>query len=287
MGIALVTGTSSGIGLATAITLARAGHHVFAGMRNLERGAELREAMAKEKLPITVVQLDVDSDTSVEETIGKILGERSQIDVLVNNAGIGGGGPVEVIPLSLFRQIMETNYFGSLRCIKAVLPSMRQRGSGCIVNVTSIAGRFGSAMQSAYAGSKWALEGLSEALAQALKSFGIRVAIVEPGVIATPMTMRDRPKPPPNPYSNQIERITAFFTESLKTQTSPFVVGETIRDIVDGKLTGLRNPSGPDAKPFLDVRRALSDEEWVAMGAASDAEWAAALNMGLGLNMKL
>jgi NAD(P)-dependent dehydrogenase (short-subunit alcohol dehydrogenase family) len=287
MAIALVTGTSSGIGMATAITLARAGHVVFAGMRNPERGAELREALEKEQLPITVVQLDVDSDSSVDETVGKILADQSRIDVLVNNAGIGGGGPVELLPLSLFRQIMETNYFGSLRCIKAVLPSMRQRGSGCIVNVTSIAGQFGSAMQSAYAGSKWALEGLSEALAQELKPFGVRVAIVEPGVIATPMTMRERPKPPPNPYSSQIERLTAFFTESLKAQTSPFVVGETIRDIVDGKLTRLRNPSGPDAKPFLDARRALSDEEWVALGIASDSEWAGLLNEKLGLNLKL
>lgn len=168
MGNALVTGTSTGIGLATAITLARGGHSVWAGMRNLDRGSVLRETVAKEHLPVTIVELDVDSDASVEAVFSKLLADQGRIDVLVNNAGIGGGGPVELIPLSLFRQIMETNYFGSLRCIKSVLPSMRQRGSGCIVNVTSIAGQFGSAMQSAYAGSKWALEGLSEALAQEL-----------------------------------------------------------------------------------------------------------------------
>ena len=154
MGNALVTGTSTGIGLATAITLARAGHTVWAGMRNLDRGGALQGTVAKERLPVTVVELDVDSDASVEAVFSKLLADQGHIDVLVNNAGIGGGGPVELIPLLLFRQIMETNYFGSLRCIKAVLPSMRQRGSGCIVNVTSIAGRFGSAMQSAYAGSK-------------------------------------------------------------------------------------------------------------------------------------
>lgn len=202
MGIALVTGTSTGIGLATSITLARAGHTVFAGIRNLERGAELRHVAAKETLPVTVVELDVDSDSSVEKGIGKILADHGHIDVLVNNAGIG---LAELLPLTLYRQIMETNFFGSMRCIKAVLPSMRQRQSGCVINVTSIAGRFGSAMQSAYAASKWAREGLSEALAQEVKSFNVRVSIVEPGVIATPMTMRERPKPPPNPYSNQIE----------------------------------------------------------------------------------
>jgi NAD(P)-dependent dehydrogenase (short-subunit alcohol dehydrogenase family) len=165
MGNAIVTGTSTGIGLATAITLARAGHSVWAGMRNLYRGAALREAIDKERLPVTIVELDVDSDSSVEGVFSRILADNSHIDVLVNNAGIGGGGSVELLPLALFRQIMETNYFGSLRCIKAALPSMRTRGRGCIVNVTSIAGRFGSAMQSAYAGSQWALEGLSEALA--------------------------------------------------------------------------------------------------------------------------
>jgi NAD(P)-dependent dehydrogenase (short-subunit alcohol dehydrogenase family) len=101
MGIVVVTGTSTGIGQATAITLARAGHTVFAGMRNLE-------------LPIKIVQLDVDSDNSVENAFTQILSEKGQIDVLVNNAGIGGGGPVELIPISTFRQIMETNFFGAL-----------------------------------------------------------------------------------------------------------------------------------------------------------------------------
>ena len=287
MGIVLVTGTSTGIGLATAITLGRAGHTVLAGMRNLERGAELRDVAGKENLPVTIVPLDVDNDRSVEAAIGKIMTDHGAIDVLVNNAGIGGGGPAEFLPLDLYRQVMETNYFGSLRCIKAVLPSMRQRKSGCIVNVTSIAGRLGSAMQTAYAGSKWALEGLSEALAQEVKPFNIRVAIVEPGVIATPMTMQERPKPPPNPYSNQIQRLTALFTEALKAQTSPYVVAVTIQDIVEGKATRLRNPSGPDAELFLTARRSRSDEEWVAWGAASDAEWVVEINQALGLNMKL
>src|SRR4051794_18810851 len=198
MGIAVVTGTSTGIGLATAVSLARAGHSVFAGMRNLDRGEELRRLSAKENLPITVVQLDVDSDSSVDAAIAKVLADHGSIDVLVNNAGIGGGGPAELVPLALYRQIMETNFFGSLRCIKAVLPSMRKRRSGCIINVTSIAGRMCTGMQSPYAASKWALEALSEGLGQELSPFNIRVAIVEPGVIATPMTLRDRPTPPPN-----------------------------------------------------------------------------------------
>src|SRR5579871_6353139 len=115
MGVAVVTGTSSGIGLATAITLARSGNAVFAGMRNLDRGGELREVASKEKLPITIVQLDVDSDNSVDDTFKRISEEKGRIDVLVNNAGISGGGPIELVPIAIFRQTMETNFFGSLR----------------------------------------------------------------------------------------------------------------------------------------------------------------------------
>jgi NAD(P)-dependent dehydrogenase (short-subunit alcohol dehydrogenase family) len=111
MGIVVVTGTSTGIGQATAITLARGGHKVFAGMRNLDRGGKLRESSLKEKLPINIVQLDVDSDNSVEDAFKQILSEKGQIDVLVNNAGIGARGYIEEAPIAAFRQVMETNFF--------------------------------------------------------------------------------------------------------------------------------------------------------------------------------
>jgi NAD(P)-dependent dehydrogenase (short-subunit alcohol dehydrogenase family) len=171
MGTVVVTGTSTGIGQATAITLARAGHTVFAGMRNLDRGGELRDVTTGEKLPITIVQLDVDSETSVKDAFKRVLGERGQIDVLVNNAGIGGRGYIEETPIDAFRRVMETNLFGGLRCIQAVVPSMRERRSGCIINITSVAGRFGMSPQGSYAVSKWAFEGLSECLAQELSPF--------------------------------------------------------------------------------------------------------------------
>jgi NAD(P)-dependent dehydrogenase (short-subunit alcohol dehydrogenase family) len=138
MAIALVTGTSTGIGLATAITLGRAGHTVYAGMRNLERASDLKAIIAKEQLPVAVVQLDVDDDGSVSSAIRQVLEERGRIDVLVNNAGIGGGGPVEEVAIDVFRKIIETNFFGGLRCIKAVVPGMRERRSGCIINVSPL-----------------------------------------------------------------------------------------------------------------------------------------------------
>jgi NAD(P)-dependent dehydrogenase (short-subunit alcohol dehydrogenase family) len=287
MGVVVVTGTSTGIGQATAITLARGGHTVFAGMRNLDRGGELREITSKEKLPINVVQLDVDSDNSVEDAFNHILREKGQIDVLVNNAGIGGGGPVELVPIAMFRQIMETNFFGGLRCIKAVVPSMRQRQSGCIINITSVAGQFGMSPQGPYAASKWAFEGLSECLAQELSPFNVRVAIVEPGVIATPMMTTPRPVPPPNPYSPSIRRMRAYFAASLKTHTSPFEVAKTVQDIVDGKSSKLRNPAGSDGAKLIQWRKSKTDEEWASLGAASDAEWVADAKKNMGVDVDL
>ena len=152
MAIALVTGTSSGIGLATAVTFARGGHKVIATMRNLDGAGELRKIVSAEGLPITLAALNVDDDASVNDAVGKVLAEDGCIDVLVNNAGVSsGGGSVEEVPIGAFRQVMETNFFGALRCMKAVIPSMRERRQGCIVNVTSVAGRVAMAPQAAYA----------------------------------------------------------------------------------------------------------------------------------------
>src|SRR6202790_5386241 len=155
-----------------------------------------------EKHSSTVADSDVNDHASVERSIGRALAENGRIDVLVNNAGLGLGGSVEELPLDVFREAMETNYFGPLRCIKAVLPSMRERRHGCIVNVTSISGRIALAPQAAYAASKWAFEALSECLAQEMRAFNVRVAIVEPGVIATPIFRKARPllREVPNPH---------------------------------------------------------------------------------------
>ena len=287
MGIVVVTGTSTGIGQATAITLARGGHTVFAGMRNLERGGELRDVAGKEKLPINVVQLDVDDDTSVAEAFKRILGEKGQIDGLVNNAGIPGRGYIEETPVAAFKKVMETNLYGGLRCIQAVVPSMRERRSGCIVNITSVAGRFGMSPQGSYAASKWAFEGLSEVLAHELSPFNVRVAIVEPGVIATPMTTTPRPAPQPSPYSMHGRRMVAYFMASLSKPTSPFEVAKVIQDIIDGRSTKLRNPAGADGAALINWRHSMTDEEWVASSTASDADWIADVKAKTGLDVKL
>jgi NAD(P)-dependent dehydrogenase (short-subunit alcohol dehydrogenase family) len=284
MSVILITGASTGIGLATAITLARAGHDVVATMREPAGSPELAETAAKEKLRIAIHAMDVDGDVSVKNTVSEVLRQRERIDVLVNNAGVGMMGPIEEAPLSEFRQVMETNFFGALRCIQAVAPGMRERKRGCIVNVTSVAGRIAIAPQGAYASSKWALEALSEILAQEMKGFNIRVAIVEPGVIATPIFGKAKLEPTETRYPHT-KRIAAIFAASLQNPTSPFLVAETIREIVDGGSWQLRYPVGPDAAPLLAKRAAMTDEEWIAdQGNRDDAQWTARFEKAFGFN---
>ena len=286
MGIAFVTGTSTGIGMATAVSLARAGHTVYAGMRNPQREGELHAAATLEHLPLRIVKHDVDADASTRDAIGQVLAEAGTIDVLVNNAGIGTMGSVEETALSDFRSTMETNFFGALRCIQAVLPGMRQQGRGCIVNVTSVAGRLATAPQGPYCSSKWALEALSECLAQEVKRFGIRVAIVEPGIIATPMFGKTKADLAGTIYPHK-RRINELFRASLEQPVSPFVVAERIRDIVDSGTWTLRHLIGPGASEFLHWRASLSDEQWVAWGAMTDDEWVAYVRGTFGLNVSL
>ena len=166
MATVLITGTSKGIGLSTTLTLGRAGHTVYATMRDPARAPELAKQTQEERLPVHISAMDVDSDESVIEGIAAIYREAGSIDVLVNNAGIERNGSVEELPMAEFRAVMETNYFGALRCIKAVIPVMRERRRGLIVNVTSVAGRVSTSPLGPYAASKFALEALSEALAQ-------------------------------------------------------------------------------------------------------------------------
>jgi NAD(P)-dependent dehydrogenase (short-subunit alcohol dehydrogenase family) len=286
MAIALITGTSSGIGLATAVSLARGGHKVIATMRNLQRATELQKIISTEQLPITVADLDVNDDASVERSIARALAENGRIDVLVNNAGVGLGGSVEELPLDVFREVMETNYFGPLRCIKAVLPSMRERRHGCIVNVTSISGRIALPPQAAYAASKWALEAMSECLAQEMRAFNVRVAIVEPGVIATPIFSKARPLPTDSPYPHA-RRQRALIAASLAQPTSPYVVGEKICQIVDSDSWQLRYPVGPDAEPVLKWRASKTDEEIVQLGGASDEEYKMIAKREFGLDVNI
>ena len=287
MAVALVTGTSSGIGLATAVALARAGHTVAATMRNPDGGGELRAIAENEKLPIHLAALDIDDDASVREAFAGVSARLGPIDVLVNNAGVPGAfGAVEEIQLSVFQDVMDTNFFGALRCIKAVLPGMRARRRGTIVNVSSVAGRVARPSLAPYTASKWALEGLSECLAQEMRAFNVRVTIVTPGVIATPILSKGRPVPAGGPYPHA-RRIAALFAARLAALTPPSVVGDLIRDIVDGDSWQLRHAADPDAARALKARASKTDEQVILEAAESDEEFVARMKRETGLDLKL
>jgi NAD(P)-dependent dehydrogenase (short-subunit alcohol dehydrogenase family) len=272
MSSVLITGTSTGIGLATALTLGRAGHNVYATMRSPSRSPELAERTAQEKLPIKISVMDVDSDSSVRTAIADIQKDAGHVDVLINNAGVERSGSIEELPLSDFRAVMETNYFGVIRCIQALTPQMRHRKSGCIINVASVAGHVSCSPLAPYTASKFALEALSEALAQEMKTFNVRVAVVEPGIIDTPMARRIEDPGNGSPYSQQ-RRFAHMFAASLKNPASPSLVADKIHSIIESGTWQLRHPVGPDAVPFLDWRKSMTDEEWVALNAADDDSW--------------
>lgn len=283
MAIIFITGTSTGIGFATAITLARKGHKVYASMRNPQRSPELQNLAIKENLPIHIITMDVDDEASVSNGIGSVLEKEGFIDVLINNAGVAQAGPVEEIPIHSFEKEMQTNYFGTIRCTKAVLHSMRERKAGCIINNTSILGRFYEPFQSGYCASKAAVEAFSESLAQEVQPYNIRIAIVEPGVISTPIFSKGKSEL--SIHYPAIKRLKAFYAASLKRQTPPEVVAEVINDIVDGKSKKFRNLAGPDALPLISSRTSITDEEWIASVNIDDDTWIENMSR-MGLNVK-
>lgn len=285
MATILITGASKGIGMATALVLARAGHKVYATMRNPAQSPELATIAAKESLPITISEMDVDFDESVSKAINSITNEAGSIDVLVNNAGIEDRGTIEESDLSLFKRVMETNYFGVLRCIKAVLPQMRIRENGCIINLASVAGHISTSPLGAYSASKFALEAVSEALAQEVKSFNIRVAIIEPGIIDTAMPGRISDPNSKSIYP-QTKRMAGLFRESLQNHISPSLVGEKILEVIESGTWKLRHPVGPDAEPFLQWRASLSDEQWIDWGAADNETWYQRVQNDFGINAR-
>jgi len=285
MSTVLITGTSSGIGLATALELGKAGHKVYATMRNPARAPELGRRASAEGLPISILTMDVDSDQSVADCFASVYRQEAHIDVLVNNAGVERHGSVEELPMEAFRATMETNYFGALRAIHQVVPRMRERGSGCIVNVTSVAGKISSSPLGSYTASKFALEAVSEALAQEMKPFGVRVAIVEPGIIDTPMA-HAIDDAPPSRY-RQGRHLAALFQAALEHGTPPSVVAAVIRDVIESGTWKLRHPAGPDAAPFLAWRAAMTDEEWTEFNTLDAEAFRARVKKDFGLELKI
>jgi NAD(P)-dependent dehydrogenase (short-subunit alcohol dehydrogenase family) len=280
----IITGANRGIGLETALAFGRAGYEVFATMRNPGKAAALKQKINAESLPITIFDMDVDSDESVKKGIDTILKVAGSIDVLINNAGIERHGSIEEIPMTDFKAVMETNYFGVLRCIKAVLPQMRQNQSGCIINIASVSGKISSSPLGAYAASKFALEAISEALAGEVKPFNIRVAIVEPGIINTDMAQHIEVGS--TSIYPQVRRFGGLFAASLKNPTPPSLIANKILEVAESGTWQLRHPAGPDALPFLGWRASMTDEQWVDWNALNDEDWYNAVQNTFGLNAR-
>jgi NAD(P)-dependent dehydrogenase (short-subunit alcohol dehydrogenase family) len=272
----VITGTSTGIGYTTTLHLARHGYRVFAGMRNLAKAGPLRDAAAAETLPVQVIELDVTSGASVEAAFAAVTKD-GPVDILINNAGIGGASPLELTPETEHRAMFETNYFGAVRCIQAVLPSMRERRHGTIVNITSVTGLSATPNQIPYSASKWALECLGEALAHEVRRFGVRVVNVEPGVIMTSIfensteaTRYDKT----SPYHQVMRRNGKLFAAGFRRAAQPEKVAAAILEAITTAEYRLRWPVGDDAESFVRGRPTISDEDWVSMGDdLSDEEY--------------
>jgi NAD(P)-dependent dehydrogenase (short-subunit alcohol dehydrogenase family) len=267
--VAVVTGSSTGIGYETSLILARNSFLTYATMRNLNKGENMKAVVTKENLPIQIKQLDVTNDESVTNAIQTISSEAGQIDVLVNNAGYGLNGAFEDLAMDEIKAQYETNVFGLIRTTQAVLPIMRRQKSGTIVNISSGAGRFGFPSGSAYVSTKFAVEGLSESMSYELESFGIRVVIVEPGVIRTNfnegLVVAKKSKDPNSPYSHIMQKTIAGFEEMMKNASSPELVAEVVLNAIRDKNPSLRYLAGSDVETWLGGKRKMADEELYKM----------------------
>lgn len=270
MSNALVTGTSTGIGYATALRLARDGHYVVASMRNPD-GSDLAARAAAERLSLETIALDV-VGPDVEDRVADVVARLGGIDVLVNNAGIGDGGVVEETELEVYRRVMETNFFGPMRCIKTVLPSMRARGDGAIVNVTSQAGVLQLPVMSAYCASKHALEAAGGSLAVEVAPFGIRVANIEPGAIMTAIWSKVDMAPPTGPYVPILRRLTMATIADVSRASSADEVADCIAEAIVTDTPRLQWLVGQGAERNVEVRRSMTSQAYIDMWNLDDEE---------------
>lgn len=292
--IALVTGSSTGIGFETSLLLARNGFYTYATMRDTRKGDNIEKIANNENLPLKVLSMDVDNDDSVKNAIYKILDEKKKIDILVNNAGYGLFGALEEISIDEAKKQFETNLFGAMRTIKETLPTMRKQKNGIIINVTSLAGVVGIPAECIYVSTKFALEGLSESISYELQPFGIKVIIIEPGVINTNFvpnikfsnktddkllqtlmkqeekseinySNNDIKKKNSSYYSNTIDTFLSHYFSAMNNAPSPkevaTVILEAIKNASNSSEYLFRHTVGEDAKTFAQAKKNMSDSQ--------------------------
>ncbi|MGZ5489519.1 MAG: SDR family oxidoreductase [Nitrososphaeraceae archaeon] len=272
--VALITGCSSGIGYETSILLAKNGFRTYATMRNTDKGDKLKEIAEKENLDLKIIKLDVTDDYSIKNAINEIVQETNRIDVLVNNAGNNIAGAVEDLSIEEFKEQFETNFFGLIRVTKVVLPIMRKQNNGIIVNLSSIAGKMAIPLNSAYVSSKFAVEGFSESIRYELEDFGIKVILIEPGVIKSNFyenikMSKNSLMDPKSAYQPITQKIFEAFLPMMEYAFPTKIVADVILEAVNSDNPNIRYAVGDDAKSIIEARKKLSDKEfenWVKEG---------------------
>lgn len=294
--IAVVTGSSTGIGFETSLLLARNGFYTYATMRDRLKADKIEKIANKENLPLEVLSMDVDNDDSVRNAIHKIIDEKKKIDILVNNAGYGLFGALEDISIEEIKKQFDTNLFGAIRTIKEVLPTMRKQKNGIIINVSSIAGVVGIPAECIYVSTKFALEGLTESISYELQPYGIKVVLIEPGVINTnfvpnikfpkpidnklqqPLLKEEEEKKPKvnysnndikkknsSHYSNTIDIFLSHYYPAMKNALLPkevaTVILEAIKNVSNSSECLFRYLVGGDAKTFAQAKKNMSDSQ--------------------------
>ena len=292
--IAVVTGSSTGIGLETSLALARSGFLTCATMRDLKKSIDIEEIARNENIPISLFEMNVDDINSVDKAITKIVNEYGRIDILVNNAGYGLFGALEDFTMEEIKKQFETNVFGVMRVTRKVLPTMRQQKSGIIINVSSMSGLAGIPSQSVYSATKFAVEGMSEALSYELEPFGIKMILIEPGVINTEFVQDlvlpsnkygvDKKGIQYNPfgddnkdaslsfYNETMQRFLTFYFNAMSKAPHPQVVADEIITSI-GIVSNESNTSSPllritvgnDSKKYSRLKKELTDNEFHAL----------------------
>jgi len=288
--VALVTGSSTGIGYETCLALARNGFVTSATMRDNKKSGDLEKIARKENLRIKIFEMDVDKDNSVCSAVEQITTEFGKINILVNNAGYGLFGAFEDFSMHEIKNQFETNVFGVIRVIREVLPTMRQQKSGIIVNISSISGLAGVPTQSAYCATKFAVEGLTEALSFELESFGIKLILIEPGVINTEFvkdlvvpsnkygidknmefvnsSYESEKKKSLSIYSNVVDKFLCFYYNAMSHAPHPSLVADEILHAIanssksENEATPIRIAVGKDSKEYSKLKKELSDKDF-------------------------
>ena len=288
--VAVVTGSSTGIGYETSLALANNGYFTYATVRDIKKSKEIERIAHVKNIPLKIVEMDVDNDNSVKDAIEKITSEYGRIDILVNNAGYGLFGALEDLEMTEIKKQFETNVFGIIRVIQNVLPAMRLHRTGIIVNISSISGLAGIPSQSAYAGTKFAVEGLSESLSYELEPFGIKIVLIEPGVINTEFVQdlvvpTDRYGIDKNRnqinisnfntgntsfsfYHDTIKKFLSFYYNAMSNAPHPRIVADEIIQSIEkvsnemNAMPILRIAVGNDSKKYSRLKKELQDNEF-------------------------